>query len=459
MNPHASVSVLEKTSRYITRATRPLAAKLFEGFVALILVCIHLACLYLGCKDDGTDPIPERIRLTLIDASVKETYLHIAVTNPASNETLALQRNGATVMTFAAVADTNIADTALTQTAAYQYAARLTANNETTGTSNTISAQTLAPTSHNFTWQTFLLGDGNNSSLYDVAIINDTLIYAVGEMYLRDSTGAIEDTPHNLAVWNGTRWRIERVPVPLCPNGTGYFPLRTLFAFAWNDIWLSGGGEMIHWNGQTFQGDCAINPLIQGIITRIWGSSSTNLYVVGGGGTLIHYNGTTWRRLESGTTTHILDAWGVLNPMTGKEEVYCAVTDFFDPNGKKILKIVDQTRIDSVRWNTGRDISSVWTNKGAPLYTTGDGIFENKQGVWNEINLGTSVYTNRIRGNRLNDICLVGSFGLLAHYNGMAWRVYSEVYNAVYSGLAVRDGIIAAIGERNGRGVVTIGRR
>ncbi|MGH2567306.1 MAG: hypothetical protein ACRDGA_03130 [Bacteroidota bacterium] len=34
-------------------------------------------------------------------------------------------------------------------------------------------------TSHNFAWQTFVLGDGN-SILYDVAIVNDTLAYAVG---------------------------------------------------------------------------------------------------------------------------------------------------------------------------------------------------------------------------------------------------------------------------------------
>ena len=46
-------------------------------------------------------------------------------------------------------------------------------------------------TSHNYAWQTFILGDGNSSVLYDAAIINDTLIYAVGEIYLKDSTGQL----------------------------------------------------------------------------------------------------------------------------------------------------------------------------------------------------------------------------------------------------------------------------
>ncbi|MBI3006249.1 MAG: hypothetical protein HYY49_12660, partial [Ignavibacteriales bacterium] len=39
-------------------------------------------------------------------------------------------------------------------------------------------------TSHNFTWTIDTVGDGNSSVLYDVAIINDTLAYAVGEIYL-----------------------------------------------------------------------------------------------------------------------------------------------------------------------------------------------------------------------------------------------------------------------------------
>ncbi len=46
-------------------------------------------------------------------------------------------------------------------------------------------------TSHNYAWQTFILGDGNSSVLYDAAIIYDTLIYAVGEIYLKDSTGQL----------------------------------------------------------------------------------------------------------------------------------------------------------------------------------------------------------------------------------------------------------------------------
>ena len=44
-------------------------------------------------------------------------------------------------------------------------------------------------TSHNFTWQTFTFGEHSSSTLYDVAIINDSSIWAVGEIYMNDSLG------------------------------------------------------------------------------------------------------------------------------------------------------------------------------------------------------------------------------------------------------------------------------
>jgi len=53
----------------------------------------------------------------------------------------------------------------------------------------------LDTTSHNFTWTLQRLGGASGSVLYDVAIINDTLTYAVGEMYLNDSTGQIDLHP------------------------------------------------------------------------------------------------------------------------------------------------------------------------------------------------------------------------------------------------------------------------
>ena len=49
-------------------------------------------------------------------------------------------------------------------------------------------------TSHNFTWQTWTFGEHSSSVLYDVVIIDENNIWAVGEIYLSDSLG--QPDPH-----------------------------------------------------------------------------------------------------------------------------------------------------------------------------------------------------------------------------------------------------------------------
>ncbi|MBI5473054.1 MAG: hypothetical protein HY961_11990 [Ignavibacteriae bacterium] len=422
-------------------------------------ILLFLTLIAVGCKDDGTTPeIPQRVTLTLIDAAVKETYLHIAASNPASNEALALLRNGTTVMTFAAVADTNIADTALTQTTTYQYSATLQTTSATTGKSNAISAQTLAPTSHDWHFTTDSLGEVS-STLYDVAIVNDTLAYAVGEMYLRDLTGQVDPILYNLAIWNGSQWRIQRVPVPLCPNSTGFFPLRTIFAFAWNDIWLSGGGEMIHWDGLTFRGDCSMNPLIQGAITKIWGTSSAGLYAVGGGGTIIHYNGSTWQRVESGTTVNLLDVWGAPD---GSMVWACGWEDFqptvlLRGSGSTWEKRYE----DPYPFVLRRDslsgiISSVWTPASNRVFAaTYFGVYScaaDTRGYGKRSTFGNPYlpgFPFRIRGSGVNDYSIIGDYGMVAHFNGVTWKYFAELYrdNIHLNSVSQRANLVIAVGE------------
>lgn len=428
-----------------------MALRTYRLFRFLLMPLWLLAGLH--CKDRGVEPAPERVTLTLIDVAVTEAYLHIAVTNPASNETLALERDGRTVMTFPAVADTHIADTALTQTTAYQYTARLVANNEATGTSNTISAQTLTPTSHSFSWQTFLLGDGNGSALYDVVLINDTLAYAVGEIYLSG-----DPLPYNLAQWNGETWNIQKVPYYF-QGQPFYSPIRAVFAFTPDNIWF-GIGNMIHWDGQTFT-SVPLPSNVWGpyLINRIWGHAG-EIWIVGNEGSIAYRSVSgTWQRLESGTTTRIIDIWGVVSSVTHTAEAFCSVSSFFTPGDRRILRISNQTRVDSIRWDTGTVVYSVWTSRGFPLFTAGQQVYVNQMGQWRSINTGMQVSTNSIRGLGLNDIVVAGDLGYLSHYNGEHWEVIGTDATAGYSTVRMLGNTLIAVGNKNGRGFINIGRR
>jgi len=102
----------------------------------------------------------------------------------------------------------------------------------------------------------------------------------------------------------------------------------------------------------------------------------------------------------------------------------------------------------------------LWTNNGFPIYLSGDGIFENKNETWREINYGANKVIERIRGNTLNDIFAVGHFGTVTHFNGIDWRIYSELeMNGIYKSLSVKENIIAIAGIEMGRAVIVLGVR
>jgi hypothetical protein len=94
-------------------------------------------------------------------------------------------------------------------------------------------APSVDTTSHNFTWQLELLGNGAGSGyFYDVTIINDTLAYAVGRFFMKDSLGKDDPMDYNLARWNGRAWSVGRVYYGSSPL---YGEVNAVFGFAPDD--------------------------------------------------------------------------------------------------------------------------------------------------------------------------------------------------------------------------------
>lgn len=270
-------------------------------------------------------------------------------------------------------------------------------------------------------------------SRYDIAIINDTLAYGVGEIWQGG-------TRYNTAKWNGSDWTLKLITVNF-RNSDISPPLEGIFTFSITDIWVVGSLP-IHGNGQYWSiFDLRSMSGFENIsLSRVWGKDSSSIYFVGGGGSIVHYTSGptrtgTWTKIESGTSTNINDIFGVKNIKTEQYEAYCAVTDFFQPKDKKILRIAEGRKVDSITWGTGRDVVSVWSANGSFLYVCGDGVFENSTGVWKEIKFG--VYTNHVRGSAANNVFVVGDFGLIAHFNGGTWKKFYLDQNASYISIAV----------------------
>jgi hypothetical protein len=321
-------------------------------------------------------------------------------------------------------------------------------------------------TSHDFAWTIQVLGDGAGSVLYDVAIINDTLAYAVGEAYVRDSSGQIDPTPYGVAVWNGFAWELKR----LFYDGNNVIaPIRGVYAFGPNDVWLAAG-SIFHWNGVGAQAELRFSRLTlpdpNATVEKLWGSSTSQLYGIGHVGTLVQYANGTWQRIESGTTLSIRDIWGATDPRTGQATILAVASGSSPNEGKKLLHIEGTTVAALPDSGLAWSLSGLWFIIGQRYYIVGDGIYyaespapERWLGGTNQV---TAFYTTRVRGNASNDVIICGAFGESLHWNGLSWRSYRPqtiITNGAWGSVAIKGNLTMAVGHDGQQAIAAIGRR
>ncbi len=317
-------------------------------------------------------------------------------------------------------------------------------------------------TSHDFTWQIDVLGDGNSSVLNDVAIINDTLAYAVGEISVIDSLGNWKNPPYNIARWDGQKWIFESLKF-VFDYGQTYSTARAVFAFNSNDVVVSSGSSIMHWDGARWSniGILYSGGIIIGNVLHFWGTSNENLWGGGLGGSLVYYNGNSWQKLESGTNQDIQDLWGIVDKNTQDKKILCTVSNKYHGGEKRILQILPNNQVADFDWTPQRVAHSVWFLEDTPTYACGSAFFryENKQ--WTQVTALPNIFQNRVRGNNANDVFVAGDFGVFAHYNGKSWKVYDflNLPQGNYEGLAVRDNLVVAVGWNGDRAVVVRGKR
>ena len=322
-------------------------------------------------------------------------------------------------------------------------------------------------TSHAFTFQTFTFGGGGGSMLNDVAIVNDTLIYAVGQIYLTDSTGQSDLEPYSIVTWNGVNWQAKKL---YDANNQLIAGVRGILVFSPNDIWLADGG-VEHWNGVSPQMSSSFGriSLIGGIengqsVNYLWGTNSNNIYGVGFNGMITYYNSVSWTKIESGTSVQFNDIWGAQNSQTGQWEVLAVAADDVS---KKLLRI-QGTAVSAVP-DSGLTASlyGVWFVPEEKYYLVGAGIGYKSSldnSLWSVYPSGavTSYMSGGVRGNGTNDVFVVGSFFEIVHYNGNSWHNYKDVipFNVGAIGrMAVKGNLMVTVGLSGQNAVAIIGKR
>jgi hypothetical protein len=443
-----------------------------NGRCALIMI---FAIILFSCKEAPPEPPPPPppghvpvIHLSVADTGLTDLWLRVRFDDTVQQRSWRLTRDGQPLLTLAqAPRDTVILDDSLAVKRTYTYKAYRLSGTALTDSTAPLQATTLDTSSHAFLWQIDSLGDGNSSVLYDVAIVNDTLTYAVGEMYLRDSTGQLDPQAYNMARWNGQRWQLIRIQFyTICGQSSRTpYPASSIFAFGANDVWVtSRGGQIARWDGTTQTATiCNPDPFV---INKIWGENPNSIWAVGYGGRIGHYTNSTWQRIESGTTLPMNDIWGTRNPISGETEILAVASNKFQNQGKKLLRIHNGGAVSTVpdsglSWS----LSAVWFVPGRMYYICGDGIYPSRTlgPTWTRDETFPAIYKDAVRGNAVNDIVVSGSNGLLSHFNGLTWRHYLNsglpFFSGRYFAAAIAGRTVLAVGYINNRAIATIGRR
>ena len=421
----------------------------------LFIVLISFALLNFNCKKTLTGP-DSPFTLSVEDVSCTEVWVKITSANFQNPSSLTLFVNDKPNQTLALVSsDTVLYVDSLLPNQSYKIKAAFATNNQQQ-TTNEVIAKTMDTTNHNFTWQTFTFGEHSSSTLYDVAIINENNIWAVGEIYMNDSLGKPDPIAYNAAYWNGSKWEVKKITVLF--RGNYITPtLEGVCAFSSSDIWLVGSlpihGDGNNWTMYDLR--TTLNPNLS--LSKAWGSNSSDIYFVGRAGSIAYYNGKSWQKIESGTTTNINDIYGTVDK-NGKQRIFCAVTNVHADGDIKLLKIDEYKKVEdipiTVIGGQGYSLSSVWTDK-RKTYFCGDGVYGSGDDLlFKEVKVNER-RKYRIRGNGVNDIYMV-DYGGVTHYNGSTWsEIYPWGLSYLRSG-AVKGQIAAACGEQGSKAVIII---
>lgn len=329
-------------------------------------------------------------------------------------------------------------------------------------------------TSHNFTFQTWSFGAHSSSILYDVAIINENDIWAVGEIYLNDSTGSTDSYPYGLIHWDGFEWKPKRITAQNPSGGYSYIIPRGIFTLNSTEIWLASGGVFL-FNGQNVtESFWLINysGYDGGIFNngetaqKLFGTASNSLYTVGNNGAIGYYLASTWTKVASGTDLDMYDICGRQNS-NNSYEILCVAAKQSVNSNKKIFRIEDDNVIEMNVNGIPSSIRGIWFKPGEKYYIVGSGMFYknniNSNDSW--ISFGESVtpyYTNSIDGNDVNDIVVCGAYGELLHYNGSTWKSYQkelEMQAGSYRTIKIKGNLLVTVGYDSPKAIITIGRR
>ncbi len=433
--------------------------KAYIGISFILLVVLHVSCERL------TQPRVENqaeVHLTEVATLVQDTYLQLQVSGAPAGSVLRMYRNNTVWIDHPYTEkDSLLHDSGLPPGSQLTYRAEIVQSGVVIGRSAQVSVQLLDTTSHQVQWEVYEFDSPYGSSnLSDVAIVSEDNIWVVGEIY-NDSDKTW--LPYNTICWDETKWKLKRIQFRYFCNQEGTFPApaNSILALDSKNIFIASGSQLVHWNGKE-QDRLECLPVS---VVAMWGISPQQIYAVGARGLIGHYINNSWKQIESGTETIIQDIFGDASKNNGSPEILAIASDFYHRPGSELIRIDgDAARIIADSTELQRGLAGIWFSAGREYWLVGDGVFRARLRPhnWELIRSFPAYFAHGIGGTDVNDIWVVGAFGLVSHFNGKSWHHYrgNELPPyGVFWNVQVTKNLIVAVGVKGGKGYVVLGKR
>jgi len=237
--------------------------------------------------------------------------------------------------------------------------------------------------------------------------------------------------------WNGTVW----TSTPITIN------LRAVWGSSSNDVWVAGanstngsGGVLRHWDGAAWS---AVTPstYAQYSFTGLWGFSASDVWATSCEG-VWRYDGTTWQLVAPGWLYAI---WG-----SSPSDVYVVGSNVYHWDGVTWTPVgTDEKPLYSPEftsvWGTGPN--DVWASSAIKRMHW-DGV------AWSSLQLieTPEVYIRQTWGTSPTNLWSVGDGGRIEHFDGTSWRDGSPVRHAIERMWSISDNDMWAVGGYDGVG-------
>jgi hypothetical protein len=413
----------------------------------LLLFLFFELNLFVGLIGCNTTEPNNNLQINVEDISCTEAWIN--VTGQTGREVV-LNRDDKGVQRFTlSTSPQTIYDDSLLPNKSYTYQVSSIQNREA---SSKITVTTLDTSSTNYSWQTLTFGGAASSIFEDVAIVNENDVWAVGTIFVYDSTGQVDPNIYNAVHWDGSKWNLIRLQFfTFCgQNHTGIYPAKSVFLLNDGEIVISSGSELTYIKDQKqINTEC-----VPVSVNKIWGTNSNDFFIAGNSGNIAHYQNGSWQKIESGTNTDIQDIWGN-NSSSGENLIL--YTGY-----QEIHRLTNNTETEEIPIPLNRIIRSVWFQTKYKIYAAGDGIFTSiDMKNWKEEDIPDEYATFKIRGTNVNYIWSTGGYGFTGFFNGIRWYTIAEagLSRGNYYSLDVKDNIVVLVGSNGSSALITIGKR